>query len=74
MKAVLIVLLMLVPAGCTTEDVAMQAAEDDAYCRSLSAVPGTDAYVNCRFVLDQRRRAAQCAAGEVIGEAIGKSL
>lgn len=59
-------------AGCMTQEELY--AQDDAYCRSLSATPGTDAYVQCRFVLDQRRRAAQDAAAYNMGRAIGMAM
>lgn len=31
----------------------VQAAKDDAQCRSYGATPGSDAYVNCRVQLDK---------------------
>jgi len=31
----------------------LQAAKDDAQCRSYGAIPGSDAYVNCRVQLDK---------------------
>lgn len=34
--------------------VEIQNAQDDAKCRSYGAVPGSDAYVNCRVQLDKR--------------------
>jgi hypothetical protein len=32
------------------------AQKDDAVCRSYGAVPGTDAYVNCRMQRDNTRQ------------------
>jgi len=38
------------------------AAKDDAVCRGYGAQPGTNAYVQCRVVQDQRRDANRNAA------------
>jgi hypothetical protein len=72
MRIIFICVAGLSLLGCETTP--EQAAQDDAYCQSLSAQPGTDAYVNCRFVLDQRRKSAQNKAAEAWGQALGAAL
>ncbi len=42
------------------------AAKDDETCRSYSAKPGTDIYVQCRMSQQQSRDAAENAPGPVV--------
>lgn len=53
----------LLLGGCAIKEHMQQrdAARDDAACRNYGALPGTDAYVNCRVHLDGSRRSAAAA-------------
>ena len=63
MRTVLVVAALgLALAGCrTTEEVA---AADDATCRGYGAQPGTDLYVQCRMMQDERRSAERIARNQ----------
>lgn len=50
-----------VEARCRLFDVACR---EDAYCRSLGAIPGTDNYIQCRLYRDQARQKAWSDAAE----------
>jgi hypothetical protein len=50
--------------GCAKSESAAQAAfrADDAKCKSYGADPGTDAYVDCRLVIDMQKGTAEAEA------------
>jgi hypothetical protein len=52
--AAIVCLLFL--CGCITDNPQSLAQQDDATCRSYGAVPGSDAYVNCRMQRDNTRQ------------------
>jgi hypothetical protein len=45
-------------AAVTTAARASDGSDDDRYCRSLGAVPGSTAYVECRLTLRQEHERA----------------
>lgn len=57
------VLAALLLSGCAIKEHMQQrnAARDDATCQGYGALPGTEAYMNCRIQLDASRRAAAAA-------------
>lgn len=63
MKGVWLVgLAALALSGCKSSSERL--AEDDTYCRSIGAAPGTDGYTQCRLQLrgEKERREAQFRA------------
>jgi hypothetical protein len=57
MKRAVATLSLLSLTGClATASPQDLAQRDDATCRSYGAVPGTDAYVNCRMQRDNTRQ------------------
>lgn len=55
MRAIAILGLLLL-GGCITDTPQSLAQADDAACQSYGAVPGSDAYVNCRMQRDNTRQ------------------
>src|SRR5450759_779699 len=43
------------PVGDALAGPEVLAQRDDAYCRSIGAVPGTESYINCRLPVSQNR-------------------
>jgi len=66
-------------AGCVTNKEALaarhkkEAASDDTYCRSLSAKPGSNAYINCRVTLKSGHQ-QQELADEARSAAYGQEM
>jgi hypothetical protein len=50
------ILSLLLLGGCITDNPQNLAQQDDATCKSYGAVPGSDAYVNCRMQRDNTRQ------------------
>lgn len=66
MRIVVGLALAILAAGCQTAE--QRAANDDAFCRSIGAQPGTPVYVECRMRRDdqfQATRRAILASGTV---------
>jgi hypothetical protein len=78
LRILLVILASLPLCGCLT---AQQMAEnqrkdDDTNCRSMGGIPGTDAYMNCRMAMMQRRDVAAAQQQEMWMQttAIGASM
>lgn len=60
-------------AGCASA--AQMAQQDDATCRSYGATPGTDSYVQCRLIQQNRRdedRRALAQGMQAAGQALSQ--
>ena len=64
-RAVLMIAVLFL-AGCASreERAARYTALDDKKCQGLGAKPGTDIYIQCRLVQQQRRDAQDAADDE----------
>lgn len=62
--AAVLALLAFCLSGCA----AQRAAQDDATCQSYGAVPGSDAYVQCRMAQDTRRDQRRAHVGQMLSQ------
>lgn len=68
MRIVVVAAALLALTGC--KSTADRNAEADGYCQSIGARPGSDAYMQCRLVQQQRQDARRAAGLRMMNEGL----
>jgi hypothetical protein len=69
MRGVIVVgVALLALTGCKSTE--QRVAEDDGFCRSIGASPGSNAYIQCRLVQQQRQDVDRARRRRIFNEGL----